>query len=1009
MLFADVVQSMDIAAALGPEALHDVMGLVFDHCAAVVIRYGGTVDKFTGDGLMAVFGAPIAMEDHALAACRAAEDIQAAMPVVNNELRTRHSVDVALRIGLNSGQVIAGEVGSHTTSYTAVGEHVGLAQRMEAAAAPGGVMLSESTVRLVEHNAVLGDPESVSVKGRALPLPARRLIETTPFAGKLRHQSTMVGRAVELEAIEALLDRAIGGAGGVVSVVGPPGIGKSRLVVEATRAADERGVDVYTAFGDIHTAGVAFHVVTKLLRAAFGVDGVDSVDARASLRASLSYADDEDRHLIEDLLGVRDTTVPAPAITPDARRRRIADLINGITLHRTTPVVFVIEDVHWIDEASEALLDVFLTVTERSPSLVLISYRPEYTGTLSQLPHAHRIVLKPLARSELRSLATELLGADSSTSELTEQISERAAGNPFFAKEIVLDLAERHVLVGTPGHYLCHEPIADIDVPPTVQATIAARIDRLPEYAKRTLNAAAVIGSSFTADLLSAVDAPGTVSELIVAELVDPVDGEFTFRHPLIRAVAYESQLRSERAELHRRLAHWLEHRRPDAVDRDAALIATHLEAAGDLHGAFAWQMRAGGWLNMRDNAAARACWTRALELADRLPAQDDARSAMRIAPRTLLCATAWHAGTRSVLAPFDELRTLAAEADDKVALTMGMAGQVVSLVTRSRYREATELATEVGGLIDGLSDPATKLGLLLAVPAAKYEAGDLDEAIRVCEQMITLAGDDATLGEIVLGSPLAMAYALRGAARAWQAIPGWRGDVTFALSATAHMTDVSTRTLVYLYVSFLGITNDAMGPEDLIDGARSALEAAERSGDDFDLASARFAVGVCELRSPTSDRAAAVELLTAVIDAAAAGRCSLVLGSAAEVELAADSLTRGDARGAQRAILTVFEWMEESGEALLWGPATRVLVDALLYSGGTANLPRVEELVSRLAHVSAQHGLVLNELYVVRLKAVVARARGDESSYCDYRNRYRAIAERLGFTGHIAAAAAMV
>ena len=238
VLFADVVRSMDIASVVGAERLREIMTDLADRCAAVVQRYGGTVDKFTGDGIMAVFGAPIALEDHAVRACLAALGVQEEAKRLAVKVKDRDGVDLGLRVGLNSGQVIAGEIGSGPFGYTAIGEQVGMAQRMESVAPPGGVMLSASTARLVENSAVLGEPEIVQIKGADAPVPARRLLGMEErHRAVARAESTLVGRLWERSSLEGLSDRAIDGYGSVVALVGPPGIGKSRLVREVATMA----------------------------------------------------------------------------------------------------------------------------------------------------------------------------------------------------------------------------------------------------------------------------------------------------------------------------------------------------------------------------------------------------------------------------------------------------------------------------------------------------------------------------------------------------------------------------------------------------------------------------------------------------------------------------------------------------------------------------------------------------------------------------------------------------
>jgi class 3 adenylate cyclase len=399
VLFADVVHSMDIAATVGPERLREIMADLVDRASAAVQRYGGTVDKFTGDGVMAVFGAPVALEDHAIRACLAALGIQEETARLAAEVKDRDCIDLCVRVGLNSGEVIAGEIGSGALGYTAVGEQVGMAQRMESVAPPGGVMLSASTARLVEGAASLGESELVQIKGADAPVPARRLLGMGERPAVGRAESNLVGRRWEMAAVEGLLDRAVDGHGAVVTVVGSPGIGKSRLVREVATIAAGRGVEVFTAFCESHATDIAFHVVARLLRAAFGVRGLDAPAARDRVRSRVPDADPEDLLLFDDLLGIADPDVALPTIDPDARRRRLTALVNAASLARQTPAVYVIEDAHWIDEVSESMLADFLTVMPQTPSLVLVTYRPEYRGALSRVPGAQTIALAPLSDS----------------------------------------------------------------------------------------------------------------------------------------------------------------------------------------------------------------------------------------------------------------------------------------------------------------------------------------------------------------------------------------------------------------------------------------------------------------------------------------------------------------------------------------------------------------------------------------------------------------------------------
>jgi predicted ATPase len=473
---------------------------------------------------MAVFGAPAALEDHAFRACVAALDIQQEANRLAAEVARRDGVALRLRVGLNSGRVIAGAIG-WSLGYGAIGEQVGMAQRMQSAAPPGGVMLSESTARLVEHTVTLGEPEWVRIKGADEPVRARRLVAIGPREGLVgRAEASLVGRRWEMAALEAMVERTIGGRGGVVGVMGAPGIGKSRVAREAAALAASRGVEVFWTFCESHARDVSFHAVTGLLRAGSGVADLDGEAARERVREQVPDADPQDVLLLDDRLGIADPDVALPAIDPDARRRRLTALINTASLASAEPALYLIEDAQWVDAVSESMLADFLTVIPQTKLMVLITARPEYEGALTRAHDAQTIALAPLGVSDTAALLGELLGSDPSVGELAAIIAERAAGNPFFAEEMVREFVQRGVLAGEHGKYVCRADVAEGSVPATVQAAIEARIDRLTTPAKRTLNAASVIGARFGAQLLAALGIDPVVDQLLRAELIDQVD-----------------------------------------------------------------------------------------------------------------------------------------------------------------------------------------------------------------------------------------------------------------------------------------------------------------------------------------------------------------------------------------------------------------------------------------------------------------------------------------------------
>jgi class 3 adenylate cyclase len=1005
VLFADVVHSMDIAAAVGAERLREIMTELFNRCSKTVQRYGGTVDKFTGDGIMAVFGAPIALEDHAQRACRAALDLQKDVQGLATAVEGRDHVALQLRVGLNSGEVITGEIGSGPLAYTAIGEQVGMAQRMESVAPPGGVMVSESTARLVENGAALGEVESVRIKGSDDPVPARRLLAISTGRGPSRLETSLVGRQWEMGALSGLLDRAGNGNGCVVGMVGPPGIGKSRIVREIASRATDAGFEMFTTHCESHTTDVPFHAAAGLVRAFTGSNGLDGAAARTQVRARFSGADHEDLLILEDLLGIGDPAATLPQIDPDARRRRLAAMVNAAALTRSTPTVYVIEDAHWIDAISESMLADFFAVVPRTRSLVMITYRPEYVGALAHAPRSQTIALEPLDDSQMSQLSTELLGKDRSVAGLADLVAERAAGNPFFAEEIVRDLTERDVLIGGRGCYLCVEPATDVSVPSTLQAVIAARIDRLEPAAKRALNAAAVVGSQFSPETLQALEIEPALHDLVLAELIDQTTfgprPRYAFRHGLIRAVAYESQLKSDRAQLHRRLAETIEQ-----DDLNAALIAEHLEAAGDSRAAYAWHMRAGGWSSLRDIGGARASWLRAQQVADALPEDDPDRLAMRIAARTQLCMTTYRWAASFIDSGFEELRDLCAAAGDKRSLAMAMLGQMTELMVQARQCEAAQLATEQEVLLESIGDRDLMLALSWGSLAVKQETGQMADVLRWSQIAIDIADGDPVRASFVTGSPLALALVFRGYSRALLGIPGWREDFNDAL-AMAHEHDLLTfaSVVVYKYApvaqqALLVLDDAALGE------LEEAFQVALELGDHNALGLTKYGLGYALLET-RSDVERGLQMLAEIREMCDRRQFFRTELPALDLLAGREDALNGNVEAALPLMRAAVDTIFNNGQLTYCTWAISVLVLTLLDRGMEGDVAEAESAIERLA-VAPIDDLVVRDVTELRLRALVAKARGDQATYRDYRDRYRAMANELGFEGHMAWAEAM-
>jgi hypothetical protein len=614
-------------------------------------------------------------------------------------------------------------------------------------------------------------------------------------------------------------------------------------------------------------------------------------------------------------------------------------------------------------------------------------------------------------------MTAELVGSDPSVIEIASHVTDRSAGNPFYAQEIVREFAERRVIVGDRGAYRRQQNNVDVSVPPTLQATIGARIDRLTAPAKQTLNAAAVIGSRFDTDLLAAVrgkaDAAGqaALAELVHSELIDQVTftprAEYAFHHQLVQAVAYESQLKATRAQLHRRLAAVLKHSNSAATDENAALIAAHLQAAGNLREAFGWHMRAGTWFTNRDINAARTSWQRARLVADQLPADEPHRSLMRVAPRALLCGSTWRAGGSVADTGFDELRSLCTGPDTQVPLAIGMAGLLSGLTVHARVREASRLAPEYIGLIDSIGEQTLTVGLLYPAISAKHEAGQMTDVLRLAQRVIDLAQGDPTKGNFLTGSPLAFATAMRASARCALGQQDWRSDFDEAIEVSR--VDPTTYVSIVMFKYILGIPFGAL----LSDGAAQeetaqALQIAQRCSEDFALHMAQLVRGIVLVTADDTDRAFGFDLLAEARSAALADRFMLTVVPLIDLQTAVQKARTEDLDGAIDLARHVIAEQFETGAALYLGPATSLLVESLLRRGRNTDLAEAQAVVNTLAAAPTDSGFVPYELALLRMRALLAEARGDDGGYRTYADRYLAMAQTLEFAGHLAIARAM-
>jgi class 3 adenylate cyclase len=637
VLFADVKGSMELAEQAGPEQWHAILERFFEILAEGVHRFEGTVNQYTGDGIMALFGAPIAHEDHAQRACYAALQLLTRLREFAREVRREHGLDFATRIGLNSGEVVVGKIGDDLRmDYTAQGHTVGLAQRVEALAEADACFLSQATAELVSGFFALEDLGEFRVKGSAGPLRVFRLAGAGPARNRFdvsraRGLSRFVGRAREVHTLEAALDAARAGHGAVVGVVAQAGTGKSRLCYEFLESCRAAGFAVHEGRAVAHGKSIPLIPILEIFRSYFAIgERDDDRTAREKIAGRLLLLDEGFREVLPvlfEFLGVADPAQPPPSLEAEARQRQLQSVSRRLLRQATAerPGLLLIEDLHWLDGASEAWVRDWVDAISGTHGLLVMNFRPEYRAEWMQRSHVQQIALAPLGPEAIRELLGDLLGADPSTAGLAGAIHARSGGNPFFAEEIVRSLIESAQLEGERGRYRLTTPIETLAVPGSVQALLAARIDRLPEREKRVLQTAAVIGKDFRGPILEQVIdlSPGEIAESLAAlrsaEFVYegslyPI-AEYSFKHPLTQEVALGSQLADRRRAAHAAVARATEAFDADRLDEQAALLAHHYGQAGRAFDAAQWHARAGGFIAKSDFGEATRHFQRAREL----------------------------------------------------------------------------------------------------------------------------------------------------------------------------------------------------------------------------------------------------------------------------------------------------------------------------------------------------------------------------------------------------------
>jgi class 3 adenylate cyclase/tetratricopeptide (TPR) repeat protein len=688
VLFADLKGNTELIRDLDPEAGQALLDTALQRMMDAVHRFEGTVNDVAGDGLMAMFGAPIAHEDHALRACYAALAMQAAMRRYAAEVRRTQGLEVLLRVGLNSGGVLVRTIGNDLyMNYSGVGLTTNLASRMEQLAPPGTIRLTAATLQLVEGAVQVNALGPIPVKGLAEPVEVFELVGATPVHRRLqaavaRGLTRFVGRDQELAVLTQALAQAAQGQGQLVALLGEAGVGKSRLVYEFVQGHATQDWRVLESASVSYGRATPYFPVIDLLQRYAHLDAADAARTiRAKVTGQVLTLDETLQDTLPALLALLDVLPddsPFRQLDPPQRRQRTLTALKRLLLRESQvqPLLLVVEDLHWIDTETQALLDSLVESLPTAQLLLLVNYRPEYQHGWGSKTYYTQLRLDPLPPVRAEEFLHALLGDDPSLEPLPHLLIARTEGNPFFLEESVRTLVETGVLVGEPGVYRLAQALPTIQVPATVQAVLAARIDRLPPEEKRLLQTAAVIGTEVPVPLVQAIaelpeDAVQRgLAHLQAAELLYETrlfpEHNFTFRHALTHEVAYGGLLQERRRALHARIVEAIEGLSADRLAEQVDRLAHHV-LRGEVWDKAVTYCRQAGEKTMARSAHREAvgAFEQALTALAHLPeTRDTCEQAidLRIALRSAL----WPSGDlERILAYLREAETLAEALDD--------------------------------------------------------------------------------------------------------------------------------------------------------------------------------------------------------------------------------------------------------------------------------------------------------------------------------------------------------
>jgi class 3 adenylate cyclase/tetratricopeptide (TPR) repeat protein len=809
VLFADMKGSTELLADRDPEDARTLLDPVLEHMIEAVHRFEGTVNQVMGDGIMALFGAPLAHEDHAVRACCAALRMQESVKRYADRVRREHGVPIRIRVGLNSGEVVVRAIGSDLhMDYTAVGQTTHLAARMEQLAAPGSTLLGPDTLALAEgfvHVASLGP---VAVKGLSTPVEIYELTAISAVRSRLqaaaaRGLSKFVGRDVEIEQLRRALEQAGTGRGQIVAVVGEPGVGKSRLAFELTHSHRVEGWLLLEAGSASYGKATSYLPVIDLLKAYFRIGDRDTPrDIREKVTGKVLALDRALEAVLPALLALLDVLgddSPWRALDPSQRRQRTLDAVKRLLLReaQVQPLLLLFEDLHWIDSETQAVLDSLVESLPPARLLLLVNYRPEYEHRWGSKASYTQIRLDPLVPESARELLHHVLGDDVTIEPLKPILIARTEGNPFFLEESVRALAETHTLVGGRGAYRLAKALIDVHVPATVQAILAARIDRLSPEEKHLLQLAAVVGKDVPFPLLAAIaDQPEdetrrTLGRLQAAEFLYEAtlfpDLEYTFTHALTHEVAYAAILREQRRATDARIVEVAETLYGDRLTEHVERLASHALRGEEWAKAERYATEAGQKAASRRAHREAVTWfERALSALERLPDRPEQQARvvdLRLHIRDSLLALGDFAGIPVHLRQAERIADALGDLGRQSAVAVAFAhwlwatnefqqGRAVGLLALDR-------ATRAG-------DRIRRRGACFVLGEIHHALGDYEQAIVYFVQNIDQEAGDETMRRRLSGAAIPAVVNRRWLAMSLAEVGRFAEGITFATEAVA-------------------------------------------------------------------------------------------------------------------------------------------------------------------------------------------------------------------------------